>query len=101
MKLSQLLEFAKNKTNFSTLENYSMFCEQYLTFIYDNLQAVIVSQNETQYRFFQYKKDGNFNVTRPINNDLMISTNNFSAAKDSFAYAMRHIKDIKQEVETR
>jgi len=52
MKLSQLLDFAKNKELFKTIENYSCFCEKYLTFIYDSLQAVIVSQNETQYRFF-------------------------------------------------
>ena len=95
MKLSQLLEIARNKTNFSTLDDYSVFCEKYLTFIYDNLQAVIVSQNETQYRFFQYKKDGNFSVTRPINNNLMISTNDFSGLKDNFIYAMRHIKDLR------
>jgi len=97
MKLSQLVDSARNKTNFTTLEDYSVFCEKYLAFIFDNLQAVIVSQNETQYRFFQYKKDGNFNVTRPINNNLMISVNDFSNSKDTFFYAMQHIKDIKQE----
>ncbi|MDR2495331.1 MAG: hypothetical protein LBD24_08945, partial [Spirochaetaceae bacterium] len=68
MKLSALLEYVKDKTNFTTLEHYSDFCEKYLMFIYDSLQAVIVSQNETHYRFFQYKEDGNYNVSRPINN---------------------------------
>jgi len=101
MTLSQLINNARNKTNFTTLEDYSVFCEKYLAFIYDNLQAVIVSQNETQYRFFQYKKDGNFNVTRPINSDLMISVNDFSNSKDTFVYAMQHIKDIKQENKVR
>lgn len=101
MKLSQLLEYAQDKTNFEKIADYSTFCEQYLTFIHDNLQAVIVSQNETQYRFFQYKKDGNFNVTRPINNNLMISIHDFSSSKNTFVYAMRHIKDIKQEIPIR
>jgi hypothetical protein len=101
MTLSQLINNARKKTNFTTLEDYSVFCEKYLAFIYDNLQAVIVSQNETQYRFFQYKKDGNFNVTRPINSDLMISVNDFSNSKDTFVYAMQHIKDIKQENKVR
>jgi hypothetical protein len=101
MKLPQLLKCARDKTNFTTVEDYSVFCEKYLTFIYNNLQAVIVSQNETQYRFFQYKKDGNFSVTRPINNNLMISINEFSASKDAFIYAMQHIKDIKHETEAR
>jgi hypothetical protein len=101
MTLSQLIDHARSKANFTTLENYSVFCEKYLAFIYDNLQAVIVSQNETQYRFFQYRKDGNFNVTRPINNDLMISINEFSTSKDAFIYALKYIKDIRQETETR
>jgi len=98
MKLSQLLEYVKNKTNFTTIEDYSSFCEKYLKFIFDNLQAVIVSQNETQYRFFQYKKEGNYNVTRPINNNLLISINDFSETKNKFVYAIRHIKDIKKEI---
>jgi len=101
MKLSQLLKLAKNKEKFKTLEDYSCFCEEYLAFIYDNLQAVIVSQNETQYRFFQYKKDGNFNVTRPINGDLLISINDFYKSKNTFAYAIKHIKDISRDRETR
>jgi hypothetical protein len=101
MKLSQLLEYAGDKTNFTALEDYSVFCENYLSFIFSNLQAVIVSQNETHYRFFQYKKDGNFNVIRPINNDLMISIHDFSASKETFTYAIKHIKDIKQKTDIR
>ncbi|MDR2756183.1 MAG: hypothetical protein LBC20_10795 [Planctomycetaceae bacterium] len=101
MKLSQLLEYAKDKTNFTNLENYSVFCEKYLSFIFENLQAVIVSQNETQYRFFQYQKDGNFNVTRPINSNLMISINDFAESKKIFSYAIEHIKDIKQDTKIR
>jgi hypothetical protein len=101
MKLYQLLKYARNKENFKTVEDYSCFCEKYLTFVYDNLQAVIVSQNETQYRFFQYKKDGNFNITRPINSDLLISINEFSSSKNTFTYAIKNIKDISQETEIR
>ena len=101
MKLSQLLKYAKDKTNFTSIDDYSNFGEMYLSFIYENLQAVIVSQNETQYRFFQYKKDGNFNVTHPINSDLLISINDFSESKNTFIYAMKHIKDIKEETNIR
>jgi hypothetical protein len=101
MKLPQLLEWAKDKTKFSTTDDYSSFCEEYLSFIYDNLQAVIVAQNENHYRFFQYKKDGNFNVTRPINSNLMISTDTFSASRNDFIYAMKHIKEIAKELTLR
>jgi hypothetical protein len=101
MKLPQLVEWARDKSRFSSIDNYVSFCEAYLTFIHDNLQAVIVSQNENQYRFFQYKQDGNFNVTRPINHNLMIALDVFSTAKNDFMYAMTHIKDICGEMSIR
>jgi hypothetical protein len=52
MNLSQLLDRAKNKHNFSTLTDYSTFDEKYTAFIYEHLQSVIVAQNENGYRFF-------------------------------------------------
>ncbi len=80
MTLLQLVEWAKTKNRFQTIDDYSSFCEEYLSFIFDGLQAVIVSQNENHYRFFQYREDGNFNVTRPINSNLMISIEDFHLA---------------------
>lgn len=46
MNLLQIVEWAKDKNRFQTIEDYSEFCEEYLSFIFDGLQAVIVSQNE-------------------------------------------------------
>ena len=97
MTLAELVAFAKDKTRFRTIDDYSAFCEQYLSFIQDGLQAVIVSQNENHYRFFQYRQDGNFNVTRPVNSNLMISANDFCSAKKAFLYALRHIREIKED----
>lgn len=97
MTLVQLIEWAKDKSRFQTLSDYSAFCEEYLSFIFDGLQAVIVSQNENHYRFFQYRKEGNFNVSRPINSNLMISINDFCDAKKNFDYAIRHIREIKED----
>ncbi len=96
MTLSQLIEWAKNKNRFQTIDDYSSFCEEYLSFITDGLQAVIVSQNENHYRFFQYREDGNFNVSRPINSNLMISIEDFYLAKQNFNYAIQHIREIKE-----
>ncbi|GHS97789.1 hypothetical protein FACS1894139_10240 [Planctomycetales bacterium] len=101
MKLAKLLEWVRHKERFATIDDYSAFGEEYLSFIFANLQAVIVAQNETQYRFFQYKEDGNFNVTRPLNSNLLISRDNFSAVKDDFNYALKHIKDIREKPEAR
>lgn len=101
MKLSQLVAWAKNKNRFQNLDDYSSFCEEYLSFIFDGLQAVIVSQNENHYRFFQYREDGNFNVSRPINSNLMIPIEEFHSAKQEFNYAMRHIREMKEDTQRR
>ncbi len=101
MTLSQLVKWAKNKSRFQTLDDYAFFCEEYLSFIFDGLQAVIVSQNENHYRFFQYREDGNFNVTRPINSNLMITIEDFHLAKQDFNYALQHIRDIKEDIDLR
>lgn len=101
MTLSKLVKWAINKNRFQDLNDYASFCEEYLSFIYDGLQAVIVSQNENHYRFFQYREDGNFNVTRPINSKLMISMEDFYSAKHEFYYALRYIQEIRENTELR
>ncbi len=50
------MEWVKDKSHFKTINDYSVFCEAYLSFIFDGLQAVIVSQNENHYHFFNIKK---------------------------------------------
>lgn len=73
MSVAPLVKRASDKKNFESLSDYIDFCERYVAFLAsDGLQAVIVSQNEQQYRFFQYKKDGHYNITRPINSDLFM-----------------------------
>ena len=84
MTLKKLLAKATDKENFLTIQNYIDFCSGYLEFIEENLQAVIVSQNENHYRFYQYKKDGNFNVSRPINSNLMYDAKGFERARKKF-----------------
>jgi len=101
MTLRQLVEWAKEKPRFESVDDYSNFCAEYLSFIYDGLQAVIASQNENHYRFFQYKDDGFFNVSRPINSRLFIPINDFANAKENFVYALRRIREIEGDRETR
>lgn len=101
MNLLQIVEWAKDKNRFQTIEDYSAFCEEYLSFIFDGLQAVIVSQNENHYRFFQYRAEGNYNVSRPINSELMISAANFEEAKKNFYYTLRHVREIQGDDELR
>ena len=63
MNLKNIIKRATNKEKFLSISDYADFCLIYLEFIKTKLQAVIVSQNETHYRFFQYQQDGTYNVT--------------------------------------
>jgi len=94
MTLKQLLSTATDKSYFSTIDDYSNFCLRYLEFIKSNLQAVIVSKNENNYRFFQYKKDGTFNITRPINSNLMVSLEEFHKVRNSFLNIINNVHGI-------
>lgn len=93
MNLRNMLETVTNKDNFQSISSYSDFCLNYLEFIKTNLQAVIVSRNENHYRFFQYQKDGTYNVTRPINSNLMLSYEQFEANRGNFSNLLRNIRD--------
>ena len=92
MNLDKLVADACNKELFSKPQDYIDFGLSYLEFIKNNLQAVIVSRNENHYQFFQYKEDGTFNVTRPINSNLMYDLERFEQASDEF---LKIITDIK------
>ncbi len=99
MNLKQLINKAKDKRNFADLRAYIKFCDEYLSYISDNLQAIIVSQNENHYSFYQYKKEGNFQITRPINSNLMYDANGFSTDSKELLKILQNIKTINKKDE--
>ena len=99
MKLKQLLSKVKDKSNFTDLKAYIAFCDQYLTYISDSLQATIVSQNENHYCFYQYKKEGGFQITRPINSNLMYDGEGFANITKDFLKILRNIKTVDKKDE--
>lgn len=84
--LPALRTYAASKPNFATVANYLSFAQRFLDFTGDkkNIQAEIVSRNENHYQFLQWKKDGDFNVTRPLNGHLLYSAAQFPAAAKAF-----------------
>lgn len=72
--IESICALAKKKEYFNSLGRYIDFGKIYAEFIADsnNYEARITSQNEHNYKFYQYKKDGFYNVTRPINFDLFL-----------------------------
>lgn len=99
MNLKQLVNNAKDKSKFSDLKAYIKFCDEYLNYVADNLQAIIVSQNENHYCFYQYKKEGDFQITRPINSNLMYDAKEFSNASKEFLKILKSIKTIDKNDE--
>lgn len=93
MKLKQIIKRATNKEKFLSITDYIEFCLIYLEFIKKNLQAVIVSRNENHYRFFQYKADGTYNITRPINSNLMLALEEFTRSRKTFLNLLKNIRE--------
>jgi|ERR1017187_6567249 hypothetical protein len=102
MKLKDLVAHAIDKNKFKNLNGYVDFCTIYLEYISEHLQATIVSQNENHYRFYQYDKTGNFQITRPINSNLMYDSKNFEKSGKEFLKLLKHVKDVdKDDVKSR
>lgn len=99
MNLKQIVNKAKDKSNFTDLKAYIKFCYEYLNYIADNLQAIIISQNENHYQFYQYKKEGNFQITRPINSNLMYDSKNFAKSSKEFLKILKTVKTINKNDE--
>ena len=97
MTIKQLTAIATDKTKFKTLSNFCDFAERYLEYASSKLQAVIISQNENHYQFFQYKKDGGYQITRPINSRLMCTIADFSALKKRIIGNLKEIRSFKSQ----
>ncbi len=80
MSLVKLVSHAIDKKRFETVNDYVTFCSNYLEFVETGLQARIISQNESHYQFFQYRQEGSFNITRPLNSLLMYDAETFPKA---------------------
>ncbi|MFZ0053074.1 MAG: hypothetical protein WAK96_14960 [Desulfobaccales bacterium] len=100
MTLGDLVNFAINKQQFLTLQNYIDFCARYLNFVQTGLQAQIVSQNENHYCFYQYRQEANFNITRPINTRLMYNVCTFAAGARQFLETLADLRDRQRPADT-
>ncbi len=93
MNITFLADFAANKGNFTSIEQYIDFCRTYLAFTAAGLQATIISQNENHYQFYQYREDGYYNITRPINAQLMYAEQE-SDKLTEFTKLLANVRDI-------
>lgn len=96
MSISKITAIVTNKDNFLNIQNFIDFSRKYLEFTVEGLQAIIVSQNESQYRFFQYKQEANFNITRPLNSQLMYTVEDQQKIAIDFLAILSEIRDIPE-----
>ncbi|HQU82264.1 MAG TPA: hypothetical protein PKY59_04025 [Pyrinomonadaceae bacterium] len=97
MNLPEIVKFAVNKENYTKLEFYIEFTKVFLNVIPEHLQAVIVSQNENHYRFFQFNEDGYFNISRPINSNLFYNFDEINKITVEFPKILSSIQQITPE----
>lgn len=97
MKIKQLRDLAIDNTRFTKLEDFVSFCRYYLEYVSEpkNMQAKIIAQNEQQYFFYQYNKDGNYQITRPLNSELFLDITSFEKNIEVFNIIIANFKDIK------
>jgi len=97
MKIKQLTAIAADKSKFKKLPDFLDFAERYLMYVASKLQAVIVSQNENHYQFYQYGGDAGYQITRPINSKLMYRINDFPNVKQSFIRLLENVRDVTSQ----
>jgi hypothetical protein len=101
LSILTLREYAADKTNFVALHDFYDFAKRYLDLIAGGaLQAQIVARNENTYRFFQYKEEAEFAVTRPINSTLYYSADDFDAALCSFSQVLEVLKQGEEPLDS-
>lgn len=95
--LWEIMSWVSQKERFIKIEDYIEFSKSYLEFISTELQAEIIAQNENNYRFFQYRRDGEYNITRPVNGDLFLTSTDYESTARTFETTLEHIRDIKED----
>lgn len=96
MSFKTLISTSVDKKNFLILSDYIDFACSYLD-EFDSFQAEIVCQNETKYRFWQYKEDGNFNITRPINAEMMYGACDRQILEVDFLETLENVRDLPED----
>lgn len=93
--LWEIMSWVSQKDLFDTIDRYIDFTKYYLEFINTELQATIIAKNENNYSFFQYRRDGEYNITRPVNNNLYLSIEDYEILSKIFVHTISNIKKNK------
>lgn len=95
--LWEIMSWVSQKERFIKIDDYIEFSKYYLEFVSSELQAEIIAQNENNYHFFQYRRDGEYNITRPVNGDLFLKLSDYESIARTFETTLERIRDIKDD----
>lgn len=94
MSTEALREWATDKTRFLSIAHYVDFGKRFLEYrAQSGFQAELVARNNPKYRFFQFKSDADFQLTRPVNTELLYGPDDFEAAVDLFYGVLDRVMD--------
>jgi len=93
--IKELTSFVTSKKHLVTLQEYRDFALEFLDFLEQGLQATIICQNEHNYKFFQFREDCDYNISRPVNEDLFGSRSTFEDDYRRFENALEKINGKK------
>lgn len=100
--LDDLQESVRDKAAFNKLEDYLKICCAFLDFVEINQPTKIVSPSHTNYIFYQFSREYNHNITRPLNSNLFIgSQKDFKDKFSRFVSFLGLIKRYKEKVSNR
>ena len=94
MNIIDLTQYSTDKLRFQNLDGFLDLASNYLEFVSKHLQAVIVSQNEPKYRFFQYDSWGSYQITRPVNSELFCTKEEFDGNREAFLEALLNARNF-------
>lgn len=92
MTVTKLLSIARDKSKFKSVLDHIDFCDRYVNNIDKSIHCKIVSQNENNYRFIQFSSEASYNISRPINSNLMIDASTFDSSKKEFIDTLNELK---------
>lgn len=93
--LRELANFAAHMNNFRALEDYIDFSERFINYLDNNHQAIIVSENEEKYRFYQFTQEADYKVSRPFNSELQYSSDDTLTEYKKFKATLYDLKTYK------
>ncbi|ACL25122.1 hypothetical protein [Chloroflexus aggregans] len=92
--LVDLQTSVRDTSAFNRLQDYYQLCKAFLVLMQKMQPTRIISPTHNNYMFYQYNEDYGYRITRPLNTNLFIeSENEFNTAFQRF---MSFLADLKQ-----